>query len=71
VRGVDSVGVAIILWVIGSIIVLMAFSIYLELGLSTPKYRLRGHQNLVSVPRSGGEKNYVGSFLKFNPTSKI
>ena len=31
---------------------------YLELGLTIPRYVVRGEWR--SVPRSGGEKNYVG-----------
>jgi len=61
VRGTDSVAVALIFWVIGCVMTFMAISVYLELGLSIPKYRLRGSDAKVSVPRSGGELNYVSA----------
>jgi hypothetical protein len=55
---------ALIFWVIGSLMAFMALCVYLELGLSIPKYKLRGGDRMVSVPRSGGQKNYVRlSFL--------
>ncbi|KAF8243120.1 amino acid transporter [Wilcoxina mikolae CBS 423.85] len=60
VRATDSVPVALIFWIIGSLITFMALCVYLELGLSIPKYKLRGRgDRMVSVPRSGGEKNYL------------
>jgi hypothetical protein len=59
VRETDSVAAALIIWVFGGVMSFMSLSMYLELGLSIPKYNIRGSNRPVSVPRSGGEKNYV------------
>lgn len=41
----DSVGISLLLWLLGGILAFCGLSIYLELGLA--------------IPRSGGEKNYL------------
>ena len=59
-RATNSIPIALIFWGVGCLVTFMSLCIYLELGLSIPKYPLRGRgDRLVSVPRSGGEKNYV------------
>ena len=50
---------ALFLWCLGSLIAFAGLFVYLELGLTVPRYLVRGEWR--SVPRSGGEKNYVGS----------
>lgn len=59
VKGVGGVPLAIIMWFIGALITYMGLSVFLELGLSVPRYLLRGRPDPVAVPRSGGEKNYL------------
>lgn len=60
VRGTNSIAVALIFWIVGAIVTACGLCVYLELGLSIPKYKLRGSgDRKISVPRSGGEKNYV------------
>lgn len=64
-------GVSLLLWTLGAIIGMSALFVWLELGLSIPKYELpvaesaeggeEGASALQSVPRNGGEKNYVSS----------
>ena len=64
-----SVGVSLLLWALGSVVSMAALFIWLELGLSVPKFELisrqdtetsrRGEESLQCVPRNGGEKNYV------------
>ncbi|KAF5349260.1 hypothetical protein D9756_009435 [Leucocoprinus leucothites] len=44
-RSAGSVGVALIMWLIGSLIALLGTAVYIELG--------------TGLPRSGGEKNYL------------
>ena len=67
IRGTNSVAVALIFWIVGCLITFMAISVYLELGLSIPKYNLRRSNTMVSVPRSGGELNYVRSTCSHVP----
>ena len=64
-----SVGVSLLLWALGGVVSMAALFIWLELGLSVPKFELisrqdtetsrRGEESLQCVPRNGGEKNYV------------
>src|SRR4029077_12400446 len=57
--GTGSTSGALFMWAIGSLIAFSGILVYLELGLTIPRYLVRGEWR--SVPRSGGEKNYVGS----------
>lgn len=67
-----SVGVSLLLWTLGAVVGMSALLVWLELGLSVPKYELpsrelteageEGATMLQSVPRNGGEKNYVSLF---------
>lgn len=56
--GTRSVSGALFMWCLGSLIAFSGLFVYLELGLTIPRYVVRGEWR--SVPRSGGEKNYVG-----------
>lgn len=56
-RGIGSVPLALVMWIAGAIITLLGLCVFLEMGLSIPRYVLRGRP--VAVPRSGGEKNYL------------
>ena len=56
--GTRSVSGALFMWCVGSLIAFAGLLVYLELGLTVPRYLVRGRWR--SVPRSGGEKNYVG-----------
>lgn len=51
--GTGNVGPALVMWVCGGLVALSALHVWNELGLTIPRNRGR------SVPRSGGEKNYV------------
>ena len=73
-KATGSVGVSLLLWTLGAIIGMSALLVWLELGLSIPKYELptrelstesreEGETSLQSVPRNGGEKNYVSPRL--------
>ena len=56
-RGTDSVGISLLFWALGAIVSTSGLLVWLELGLSIPRFEVDGVE--VSVPRSGGEKNYV------------
>ena len=58
-QGTGSLGGLLFLWALGGIFALCGLSVWLELGLSIPFRRIPGRQEKTSVPRSGGEKNYV------------
>ncbi|KAI5782673.1 amino acid permease-domain-containing protein [Geopyxis carbonaria] len=58
-KGTNSVASTIILWVLGAFFTALGLTLYLELGLSIPRYVLRDSPGGVAVPRSGGEKNYL------------
>lgn len=66
-RGTGSVGVSLLTWVAGGLVAMCGLLVWLELGLSIPQVTVPGGE-LKSVPRSGGEKNYVSlSALRFVP----
>jgi hypothetical protein len=58
-QGTRSVGVSLIFWGVGGILVTLGVLVWLTFGLSTPKQNIGGQTR--GVPRSGGEKNYVCS----------
>ena len=57
IRGTQSVGVTLLFWLLGAINAVAVTLLYIEFGLTIPRYEIRGTK--VSVPRNGGELNYV------------
>src|SRR4051794_27279330 len=57
-NGAQSVGAAMCLWLFGTILAFSGLFVYIEWGLTIPRYHLN-RNTWVSAPRSGGEKNYV------------
>ncbi|KAH8707070.1 amino acid permease-domain-containing protein [Phaeosphaeriaceae sp. PMI808] len=70
--GTGSVGVSLILWSFGAFVSTCGVLVWLELGLSVPFREVKvtpgphGKFEKKSVPRNGGEKNYL-EFLYSNP----
>lgn len=67
-RQTGSVGISLLLWTLGAVVSMSGLLVYLELGLSVPKFQppdapneppREGERPFVSVPRNGGAKNYV------------
>ncbi|KAL8898588.1 MAG: hypothetical protein Q9207_006621 [Kuettlingeria erythrocarpa] len=73
-RSTGSVGVSLLLWSFGTVIGMSALLVWLELGLSIPKFELPNRDendtvqdagtSLQCVPRNGGEKNYLEYIYK-------
>ena len=61
-QGIDSVGYALIFWVIGAIAAMAGVLVYTEFGLTVPRLKIEGQEVKESVPRNGGEKNYVRTY---------
>ena len=68
-KATGSPGASLLLWSLGAITSICSLLIWLEFGLSIPKYKLQNRNeddsvaegfSLQNVPKSGGEKNYVG-----------
>ena len=57
-KATGSVGASLLLWTAGAVIATSGLLVWLELGLSVPRQRVRDGSKK-SVPRSGGEKNFV------------
>ncbi|KAF1814073.1 hypothetical protein P152DRAFT_481226 [Eremomyces bilateralis CBS 781.70] len=57
--GTGSVGASLLLWAFGALIHLCGLLVWLELGLSVPFRNVPGTNEQKSVPRSGGELNYL------------
>lgn len=66
--GTGSVGASLILWSFGAIVSTCGLLVWLELGLSVPFREVKvtpgphGTFERKSVPRNGGEKNYVSQY---------
>lgn len=68
-----SVGISLILWAVGAIISICALLLWLDMALGIPKSLVAprdengnirpGDPTMQTVPRNGGEKNYVSSKL--------
>lgn len=67
-KATNSVGTSLLLWTVGAVFGIAGALVWLEFGLSIPKFRpaelanephREGEGPFESVPRSGGEKNYV------------
>ncbi|KAI4236573.1 MAG: hypothetical protein L6R40_006129 [Gallowayella cf. fulva] len=71
-RATNSVGVSLLLWTLGAIFGICGLLVWLELGLSIPKFQppdsgtdsIDGEGAFENVPRSGGEKNYLEYIYK-------
>ena len=53
-------------WSLGAIVAICGILVYMELGLTLPLYRIGGADT--SVPRSGGELNYVRHSFSMSET---
>lgn len=67
-KATGSPGASLLLWTLGAVTGICSLLVWLEFGLSIPKFELQNWnkddtpaegESLQSVPRSGGEKNYV------------
>ena len=67
-KATGSPGASLLLWTLGAITGICSLLVWLEFGLSIPKFELQNRndddspaegESLHSVPRSGGEKNYL------------
>jgi len=62
-HGTRSVGYAMIFWAIGAVVAMAGILTFVDLGLAMPKLHVSGRDNEDkgehSVPKNGGEKNYV------------
>lgn len=57
-----SVGFTLIFWLLGSIATLAGTFVFIEYGLSVPRWEFNGQK--IFTPRSGGEFNYLNYLLK-------
>ena len=67
-KATGSPGASLLLWTLGAVTSICSLLVWLEFGLSIPKFELPNRnmddslaegESLQSVPRSGGEKNYL------------
>lgn len=54
----QSIGVSMLLWLYGVVLALSGLVLYIDLGLTVPRYELPDGTK-ISTPRSGGELPYV------------
>ena len=66
IQGTNSIGVSLIFWTLGGLLALCGTLVWIEFGLSIPREIVDGKER--AVPRSGGEKNYVGPTISL-PTN--
>ena len=60
VQYTHSVGITLLFWLGGAIAAMAGILVYMEFGLTTPRYDFIG-QGKISVPRNGGELHYVST----------
>ncbi|KUJ09194.1 uncharacterized protein LY89DRAFT_598930 [Mollisia scopiformis] len=60
----QSIGLSLILWAIGGIMALAGVIVYIELGLTIPRWPLGSDGTKISTPRSGDVLNYFNYMLK-------
>ncbi|WXC63072.1 hypothetical protein SNK03_008888 [Fusarium graminearum] len=56
-QGTRSTGATLLLWLAGVVYCLSGVHVYIEYGLNVPRYTINGIEQ--SVPRSGGDLNYL------------
>lgn len=61
IRGTNSIGISLLFWSLGGLLAFCGTLVWLEFGLSIPREHVEGKDR--AVPRSGGEKNYVGQLF--------
>ncbi|KAL2127849.1 hypothetical protein VTI74DRAFT_10088 [Chaetomium olivicolor] len=59
----QSVGVSMLLWLYGVVLALFGLVLYIDFGLTIPRYELEDGTK-ISTPRSGGELPYINYLLK-------
>jgi amino acid transporter len=62
--GTRSVGFALIFWLLGSIATLAGTFVFIEYGLTIPRWSLSSSDTKIFTPRSGGEFYYLNYLLK-------
>lgn len=62
ILGTGNIGPSLVMWVFGGLISLCGLNVWNEFGLTVPRRREPTSGEEKSVPRSGGEKNYVIRF---------
>lgn len=58
-KGTHSTGASLLFWFAGVVYALAGMHVYIEYGLNVPRIVYKGVEQ--SVPRSGGDLNYVRS----------
>ena len=58
--GTNSTGISLLLWLFGLFYAMAGAHVYVEYGLNVPRYIIDGVEQ--SVPRSGGDLNYVSTY---------
>ncbi|KAH8649408.1 amino acid permease-domain-containing protein [Tricladium varicosporioides] len=59
----QSIGLSLLLWAFGAILALAGVIVYIELGLTIPRWPFGPNGEKISTPRSGDAKNYKPVFL--------
>lgn len=62
IKGTQSVGVTLIFWFCGALAAIAGAMVFVEFGLTTPRYLIHGRKE--AVPRNGGELNYLQYLIK-------
>jgi amino acid transporter len=59
-----SVGFTVIFWLLGSIATIAGTLVFIEYGLTIPRWQVSSFDRKIFTPRSGGEFNYLNYLLK-------
>lgn len=61
----QSVGIAMMLWFLGAVVAISGIVLYIELGLTIPRYQLGEGKEKTPVVQSGGELPYVSAVRSY------
>ncbi|KIW96185.1 uncharacterized protein Z519_03252 [Cladophialophora bantiana CBS 173.52] len=63
-HGTHSVGYSLVFWAAGAIVAVSGVLVFAEFGMTVPRLPVENEHQKESVPRNGGEKNYLEYMVK-------
>ncbi|OAG40293.1 hypothetical protein AYO21_05384 [Fonsecaea monophora] len=63
-HGTHTVGYSLVFWAAGAIVAIAGVLVFAEFGMTVPRLTIENEHQKESVPRNGGEKNYLEYMVK-------
>ena len=64
IQHTQSVGITFLFWLSGAVATVAGILVYMEFGLTTPRYFFSSYGRKISVPRNGGELHYLKDVMR-------